>query len=492
MASYIITGPDGKRYKVSGQGSKEEALAHIQQRVGQQDRSRPYTEVGQIPAGNKPPDPLDELKNAANVGSDVMRVGVDAAGLGSADYMAGGNQKQLTDEARARLGPVGGTLTDIGGGMLTPMGQVKNAGRVGKALYNAGEGGVTNTINEWTHGNRDPMSLGGAFLTGSGISGLASGAGDLWGSWRARRNAEKAIPTDEQIVQEGKDLRKKTKEGGAYYRGDDRRKLEAELTNMRFRRGLDDRAIGVRNHALESLRAGTLTPDQFDMIRQDIRRQSKTTTPWDRTGGEKMIAGMDKWAKGTKVRSRTGADLSGLNDALLGARNKEMIAKQVEEIREAAPKRRGWANIRGEGSSGPSVNRFEKMAQKNKERGGRGYSPEAQQKIEELARGSKLGDIGEVARRLSPFRNLMTGVGTGIVASSGGMGLPLAAVIGGTEVMSKVGRNATRNEVEELLALTKTGKGLQIDPEKANKARQLLARISASGTRAGYNANRGE
>jgi hypothetical protein len=34
MPTYIVTGPDGKKYKVSGQGSAQDALAHIQQRMG--------------------------------------------------------------------------------------------------------------------------------------------------------------------------------------------------------------------------------------------------------------------------------------------------------------------------------------------------------------------------------------------------------------------------------------------------------------------------
>jgi hypothetical protein len=34
MPTYIVTGPDGKKYKVSGQGSKEDALAQVQRKVG--------------------------------------------------------------------------------------------------------------------------------------------------------------------------------------------------------------------------------------------------------------------------------------------------------------------------------------------------------------------------------------------------------------------------------------------------------------------------
>jgi hypothetical protein len=41
MPSYLITAPDGKKYKVTGNGTKEDALAHFQAQYASQQQPAP-------------------------------------------------------------------------------------------------------------------------------------------------------------------------------------------------------------------------------------------------------------------------------------------------------------------------------------------------------------------------------------------------------------------------------------------------------------------
>lgn len=65
MPSYLLTSPEGKQYKVTGEGSKEEALANLQQNLGQQAQQQAE------------PSFFDQLKRQAG---RTVRMGAEAVG----------------------------------------------------------------------------------------------------------------------------------------------------------------------------------------------------------------------------------------------------------------------------------------------------------------------------------------------------------------------------------------------------------------------------
>lgn len=524
MASYIITGPDGKKYKVTGEGSKEDALAHIQQQQGGSGQT-PQREgllykipvVGRAiqtaeeavePYIGRPPD-QQALNDFGRVGLDSYSFGLKdlaensraktAAGFGIPEAGPDPDQQKLTREARERLGPVGAFGADVVGGIVSPgmplkvMNATTRAGRIG---LNALEGGAGNVANEWTHGERDPWALAKAGAVGSGASGAFSAVGDWIGGLRANRAGRKQVPTDESFAENARKGYDEVKNSGAYYHRDDKRALIAELTNMHIAPGVADTAEGIRRDALRTLQSGgDLDPDTLDILRQRIRKQATGKDWWDRQVVKDMTAGMEKWRDKTPLQGPSGADMSHIKKVQDQAIADTKIVKQVEELREAAPKPAGFLGLKGEKGPALSQNRMAELAKKNKKAGpnNRGYDAETQKAIEDYAAGKgKLQGAGEIARRLSPLRNLMGQVGTGVSLLGGSLHPGAALAIGGIEAIAGLGRHANKQEMEEILALAKTGKGVPFDEKTVDKYRQLLAKIGASGTRGGYNQNRGE
>lgn len=85
MPTYLITAPDGRRFKVSGEGSKEEALAQIQAR---------YSEPQQLQRQEPAPSPME--------GMSMLDRGL--AGMGKAFSDTGRGLRQLSTEAGNMMG----------------------------------------------------------------------------------------------------------------------------------------------------------------------------------------------------------------------------------------------------------------------------------------------------------------------------------------------------------------------------------------------------
>lgn len=108
MPTYTFTSPDGKKYKVSGQGSQEEAFAHLQ------------SQIGALQEAPKPQNLFDK------VGQSVEKR--RAMGQESLDAYNKGEQGALSTAGQL-LGNVGaGYINDVGGAII---------GSVAEGAYNA-------------------------------------------------------------------------------------------------------------------------------------------------------------------------------------------------------------------------------------------------------------------------------------------------------------------------------------------------------------------
>lgn len=176
MADYIITAPDGRKFKISGNGTKEEALAHFQSQyqpqpdpgpnvtqadlMGQGAKTKARTDYEALPWYGKPLVAANDLfslfaSNASFGLADKAAAAARSAMLGTnyADERA--KIDQSLQDARDRAGGAG-TVAEIGGMVATP---VKAAGA-----------GLTAT--------RLPK-MGG--LLGLGVDSAAMGAADAYG-----------------------------------------------------------------------------------------------------------------------------------------------------------------------------------------------------------------------------------------------------------------------------------------------------------------------
>jgi hypothetical protein len=156
MPTYVITGPDGKKYRVSGQGTPEEALSAVQQQVG-----------GATPQAAPEPTQIapemDLITQKATALADYQeKIGY---GYGAGDLFKNQFAFGLGDKIAGVAGAFGGGLTRLGLGKEQPwtgasMSEDYAIGRKAEEI-------LEQRAKERTGARGTAAEIGGAILTGS-------------------------------------------------------------------------------------------------------------------------------------------------------------------------------------------------------------------------------------------------------------------------------------------------------------------------------------
>lgn len=110
MPSYIITAPDGRKFKVTGQGSKEDALAHIQRQATQPEQQEDFDFSAGEMISNIPRSavqfaknvampflhPIDTAKGIGRLGGSLLEKGTEALSEASPESMSPEEQSPVT------------------------------------------------------------------------------------------------------------------------------------------------------------------------------------------------------------------------------------------------------------------------------------------------------------------------------------------------------------------------------------------------------------
>ena len=111
MPTYLLTSPDGKQYRVTGEGTGEEALAQLQSQIGSTENESPdnrVTPIGDYNAIRKEglntmSEGVEALKRPT--GGDLLG-SVGAAGEGVGKLLGGGLQYAASPRPGAQAHPV--------------------------------------------------------------------------------------------------------------------------------------------------------------------------------------------------------------------------------------------------------------------------------------------------------------------------------------------------------------------------------------------------
>jgi hypothetical protein len=155
MPSYLITAPDGKKYKVSGNGTKEDALAHFQaQYASQQQPAQPQP---QQPTPQAQPDysPLGSDyenfmagagKSVVDAGRGLKQIGTNIGhGLGLVSDETQQKVQADIDESRRLDAPLMNTKAGVGGDIAGTLATTLIPG--GMAAKGAEAAGLARTAN---------------------------------------------------------------------------------------------------------------------------------------------------------------------------------------------------------------------------------------------------------------------------------------------------------------------------------------------------------
>jgi hypothetical protein len=458
-----------------------------------------------------------------NAAGDILRIGVDAASLGGADYMAGGNQAELTKQARERMG-WGGTAADVVGGYVSPVALPKKimaGGKIAKTAWNAGESGVQGIIDAYTH-NPDASwgDLAKAGATSAGLSGVVSSIADPVASFFSRRKSRsaalEALPykNADELEAAKKAKYDQVAKSGVVYQGADAQRLATEMDKLKFSKGYDKEAIQLRKEIKRDYLSGDITPEKLDEARKYIREKAPAKAASHGGGGgthEQMVKTIDDFGQNTPVyRPPSGpggayTPAPDINPVQLEARKLaqqgfklDLVNEAKRESQRAVAKSRG--NPFGSSPEQADVAQFSKLS-RNIDTGKRSMTPLENSLVKRLETGTPLRNLGMQAEPWSLGGKFGGKLAVGasalhMVPGTNVFTTPATiAGLSGAEILSRAGRKTTANQIQDLEAAILDPKGIgtsaaKADPAEVVAARVRLARLAAAGGR--NITNRGE
>jgi hypothetical protein len=451
---------------------------------------------------------LSDPRLALQAADDVVRIGLDTASFGGADWLTGqlpGSEgveaeRKRTALARERAGwsaPVLDVTTAVAATPSLVARLPQAASWAGKGLrYGAGaiEGGLQTALSAFGHGEENPAELLRQGITGTGLSAAGQALGGKVGSWLERRRAaaSQAFKKAGEVKDAATAKYKQVEASGAHYPMAETDTLLQNLDNALVEEtatpGLDDRAIAVVERLRKDWAGKPISPSELDKVRQWIDRKLIAGNP--RGPDAQLGYRLKKEIDGFATRSKP-------IDLVSGQPNPQAIANLEEarslyargsrsaDVEKAAAKAKKQAKTTGSAITGGNIEntsrqQFEKLQTRIEEGRTGGWSRDELARIKQIAAGTVGRNVGRLGGVISPFRGSIPLLAH---AATGGMFAPLG--IAG-EVAAQLGRRATAREIEELAALVRDpgGKGLTADPAKVQQIRDLLARVMTGGQRA--------
>lgn len=192
MTSFVITAPDGKRYKVSGSGTKEEALAEFQKQWKPQDAAPSAKDQEQTALKDK----LYPPGSWGRTFSDLTDVSMDTVTRGFGSKLFGDQAR--VEQARENLPASAELAADIPSTIVSM--PYRGAGAVTGALE-----GVANAYGHqknWVPGMSDLGDMATQGAEGGVLGWLGGRLGNMVGKKLAQREAKAAQPykTDAEFL----------------------------------------------------------------------------------------------------------------------------------------------------------------------------------------------------------------------------------------------------------------------------------------------------
>jgi hypothetical protein len=396
-------------------------------------------------------------------------------------------QRAKTAAADKRLGP-GATALDLGAGYVDPLAAgfkyIPAATKAAKIGLHTAEGGIGSGVSAYNAGKSWP-EIGTAAAEGAGLTGavgaVATPVARIYNKYFGRE-----LPSTKQLTEESR-LPYKSAEQTTY--GTNAKYPPAATTA--FSQSFDD-ILGQKfkpqdaaqefSRRLRSFRKGGIDPIQLEELRglisSRVIRGGKTADP---ALGNELLNELDRFttAPANVPVGMRGPEPSIRTDIEKG-RTLTAQAKRAKTV-EAADTRATRAAQRSPGVDLETRRRanFGKISDAIEADKLKGYSPEAQTRIKQIADGT----VGRnVKRALANTPSLPAGIQALAGLGTAGFSLPITLGMSAISALAQRSLNkSTGRDIQELQELMRTGKLTSV--EQADKLRQLLARMAITKTR---------
>lgn len=520
MATFQITGPNGKKYRVQGENA-EGAFRALQQHLGavpqQESQASADTRnelsaltqgmAGELPGGNLAAaryEAMPAWQKPLQAADDTARLLASGLTFGYADKLAGylggegtEAERERTQQARDRAGAAG-TAAEIAGAVAVPMAAASKgvtlAGRLGtggmtgaKGLLarsalmgaeGAGYGALT------AAGNDQDISEGAGYGAVGGALGnvageaISAGVGKVAGLF----NKKPDIPSVEKLRDMAKSAYDKADNAGVIFNPQGIQRLstdiKTQLADFGFDPALQPRIMAVINR-LDDLSQSNVTLKGMDTLRKVANNARLSQDPSERMIGGRVIEALDDFVENVRPGEVMAGDAQKGAEALKEARELWSRVRKTEMVEGAVEKAELRAASTGAGGNADNATRQNLRRILEKERG---LKPDERKALETVVRGTPGQNALRLAGKFAP-----TGVVSGVLSGGAGLGLlgpaglaiPLAGAGAKAVADRMTGKNV--NKLVEILRAGGNASATQAAPNLvqrlAQSKREALARF---------------
>lgn len=448
MPTYVVTGPDGKKYRVTApSGASEQEVMDRVRNPQKAPDTRPTSFLRGVAEGG-----LKAWNNAAR----ALEAGAEAIGIDRPVEALGRSLGMAPDVAAAESMQrrVSASAPTRGSGVGRFTGELLGTIPATLATKNPFVQGAlaTGLLTE----KRDPKQIAAEMAVG----GVLSKAGDVALRGVAGRIAQKkiakSVPTIKQLKGQASALYQKAEERGVTAAKKQTQNLASKMKDIATQEGLispTGRVSSAYPKAKEALdltkdyARGTMTPKQMQTVRKVLSDAAGSADNSERRIARSMLETFDDWTEPLSPE---------LSDARAIAR-RYINAQKLEQARELAGSKAGQFTGSGfENALRTEYRGLDRRIVKGQERG---FTPETVEAINRVSRGTSSGNIARNVGKLAPTGVVSMGLGTGVPfaigSSIGGPGLGAilagganAAGIGGRKLATDIGiKNANLAEL---------------------------------------------
>lgn len=482
MATFLITGPDGKKYRVSGENA-EGAFQALQQHLGAP--STPAAPQAELSAyepgimeslGNR----LYDAANALGLPASRMRrdaQGVDAFVRGAADVPTfgfadeiaagagaltgvGGQQgnfsgnlelQRAIDERDSQLHPMARFAGQAAGAIATPMRAAQSTlGAIGQGAMLGGAYGFGSGEGGWQD------RLQGAAI-GAGIGGVAGGVVHKAANALSTRAARNAIPDVDDLRALSQAGYEAAENAGVIVRPEGMRRIATETVNDLAEFGYHPQLqpkIGTLLSEMERLGNTNTTYKGLDTLRKMASRVAGSNDPSEAALASRIINRLDDYMANLPADDLITGNAQQAAQGIRQGRDNWSRMRRAEMVDTARVKAERRAASTGTGGNLENTLRQNVRSILDNPRRSRGMSPAEIEMAERVVRGTPTQDALRLVGRLSPTTGgLSAMMNVGAAAFNPFLAIPGAVGLGAKTVADGM----TRRNVQRLSEMVRSG-----------------------------------
>lgn len=491
MPQYVITAPDGKKYRVSGEGTADEALAHFQQNYKSQQQpsvsaqpSEPVPEqsgfkqralgvLGDIAKGVGSAGELGAhvISGAAgSLGGGLTYLGTLAATGGdieAAKAVQEGTQSALTYQPRLQTAQTGARAVQE---VMAIPGQIGTA--VGDKTLDAMNAlGFSPEVSATTAATI--AAVPDAALQMLGLRAGEKGSAAIKESGAAKVK-ETPIPTKQELKSGSQAAYKRAEEAGVIIKPESFEKSKNALVSTLEKEGIDPTLHPSTTAALKRITEteGPLTLEKLETLRKIAKSAESTINGADKRLAYKVVDHIDDYMQALKEGDVSSGNPKAATAALAEARNLWSRTRKTDVIDELMQRAElSASNFTGSGLENAIRTEFRALA-KNPRRM-KTFTAEEQAAIKRVVQGGKIENGLRMFGKFAPTGVVSAALSGGAGFAAGGplgaVALPLAGAAARKGATAMTMRNV--NRAQELMR--RGPKQIEVAAPAAEQAKNL-------------------